>query len=480
MDRSVWWVVCALGATLALSPARAEAVVVPESAARGVAPGPFPQAPPSTPQAIPADILARRDHLTIFDVLEVALANDPRTQVAWRDARARAADRKIAQADWWPELDVAITGTRAKSVIQGGQFNVILDTYGPSAALTYVLADFGERAGNVAGAKADLMASVWAHGAAVQLTVLDTVQAYVAYVDAKAQLRAAQETEAEAKTSLDAASQRRDAGLATIADVLQAKTALSQATLNAQTIAGSIGSLRGALATSMGLPANVEFEVGELPAELPATEFGTAADAMIATALGHRPELAAAREQWLSARANVREVRGSWLPKLNFTGGYNVNYYDPARYADHSSTWSVGLALRVPVFNGLRNRFEIVKAKEQEARAAAQARTVEQTVINDVWSSWFDVKTAAQRIATTKDLLASATESEQVALGRYKEGVGTLLDVLNAQTALAAARAQEIGARADWLVSTARLLYSTGGLTGPDAVPGAEAQGETR
>ena len=134
-------------------------------------------------------------------------------------------------------------------------------------------------------------------------------------------------------------------------------------------------------------------------------------------------------------------------------------------------TWSVGLTLRIPVFNGLRNKFEVARAREDERRAAAEARQVEQSVINQVWTSWYDVKTAAQRMETTKDLLASATESEQVALGRYREGVGSLLDLLNAQSALAAARAQEIAARADWLVAAARLTYSSGGLTGAEALP---------
>jgi outer membrane protein TolC len=95
---------------------------------------------------------------------------------------------------------------------------------------------------------------------------------------------------------------------------------------------------------------------------------------------------------------------------------------------------------------------------------------VEQDVVNSVWTSYFDLKTAAQRIETAKDLLASATESEEVALGRYTEGVGTLLDLLTAQSALAAARAQDIAARADWFVSAARLLHATGGLTGIEAI----------
>jgi len=446
-------------------------IPLPVTAGRGIVPGAYPGRPPDEAASIPEDILARRDHLSLADVLDVALLNDPSAQIAWRNARSQADAFGAAKSDWYPDLDVTLSGTRAKTASSGGQFQNLQTTYGPGAALAYVLADFGERSGTVRGAKDNALGAVWAHGAAVQATVLRTIEAYVAYVDAKAQLVAARITEDEAARNLDAAVQRRDAGLATIADVLQGKTQKSQAKLIAQTIEGSLGSLRGALATAMGLPANVSFEVGELPAEVPAIDFGNAVDELITKALGQRPDLAAAREAWLASQANVTAKRGEWLPKLNLTGAINRNYYAPQTYASSSDTWSVGLVLRIPVFNGLRNKYEIAGAREDEGRAAAQARAVEQAVMNQVWTSWYDVKTAAQRMETSKDLLESATASEEVALGRYKEGVGLLLDLLNAQSALAAARAQEIAARSDWLTAAARLIYSTGGLTGPEALP---------
>ena len=446
-------------------------VPLPEAPGRAIVPGAYPGRPTGDAVSIPDDILARRDHLSLADVLDVALLNDPRTQIAWRNARSRGDAFMVSKSEWWPDLDVTLAGTRAKTASSGGQFQNLQTTYGPGVALAYVLADFGERSGNIASARDSALGAVWEHGAAVQGTVLRTIEAYVAYLDAKAQLVAARTTEDEAAKNLDAAEQRRVAGLATIADVLQGKTQRSQAKLIAQTIEGSLGSLRGALATAMGLPANVSFEVGDLPSEVPVVNFGDAVDELIAKALGRRPDLAAAREAWLASKADVTATRGKWLPKLNLTGNYNSNWYEPQTYATHSDTWSVGLVLRIPVFNGLRNTYEIREAREDEGRAAAQARAVEQVVINQVWTSWYDVKTAAQRIETSRDLLESATASEQVALGRYKEGVGLLLDLLNAQSALAAARAQEIAARADWLIAAARLIYSTGGLTGPEALP---------
>jgi outer membrane protein TolC len=451
--------------------ATAGTVPLPETPGRGIVPGAFPGRPPNEAVSVPEDILARRDRLSLVDVLDVALLNDPETQAAWHNARSQADALGAAKADWWPNLDVTVAGTRGKTATQSGQVQNVLTTYGPGAVLTYLLADFGERSGSVASARDSALGAVWAHGATVQAVVLRTIEAYIAYVDAKAQLVAAQTTEAEAMTNLDVAEKLRDAGLATIADVLQAKTQRSQAKLIAQTIEGSIGSLRGALATAMGLPANVSFEVGELPTQVPTIDFGGTVDELIVKAIGRRPDLAAAREAWLASQADVTAKRGEWLPKLSLAGTINRNYYDPQPSTDKSDTWSVGLLLRIPVFNGFRNKYEIAGAREDEGRAAAQARAVEQTVINQVWASWYDLTTAAQRIETSKDLLDSATASEQVALGRYQEGVGSLIDLLNAQTALATARAQEIAARADWLLAAARLTYSTGGLTGPEALP---------
>ena len=82
----------------------------------------------------------------------------------------------------------------------------------------------------------------------------------------------------------------------------------------------------------------------------------------------------------------------------------------------------------------------------------------------DVWTSYYTMKTASQRMETSKDLLASATESHQVALERYKAGVGSMLELLAAQSTLENARALEVMARTDWLLSIAQLAHDTGTL----------------
>ncbi len=87
----------------------------------------------------------------------------------------------------------------------------------------------------------------------------------------------------------------------------------------------------------------------------------------------------------------------------------------------------------------------------------AQLDQVRLQVALDVWTAYQNLTTATQSLRTTADLLDSAEQSARVALGRYKAGVGSILDVLNAQSALASARQQRIQSTFNWNISRATL-----------------------
>jgi outer membrane protein TolC len=125
------------------------------------------------------------------------------------------------------------------------------------------------------------------------------------------------------------------------------------------------------------------------------------------------------------------------------------------------------ILFRFPVFTGFNREYQILKAREEAESAAASADALRDQVYLQVWTSYYNVRTAAARVSTARDLLASASQSEEVARGRYKAGVGSILDVLTAQTAFAAARAQDVQARSDWFVAMAQLAHDTGSLEPP-------------
>jgi outer membrane protein len=162
------------------------------------------------------------------------------------------------------------------------------------------------------------------------------------------------------------------------------------------------------------------------------------------------------------AAAHVRAVRSDGLPTLSLSAGAQRTYYRTVPATNPQDYWSASLLLKFPLFTGFANSYNIQKAKEDAEVARAQADTLEQQVLLQVWTSYYSFQTAAQLVRTSHDLLASAEQSERVALGRYKEGVGTIIDLLTAQAALSSARSQEIQARSGWFVALAQLAHDTG------------------
>jgi len=122
------------------------------------------------------------------------------------------------------------------------------------------------------------------------------------------------------------------------------------------------------------------------------------------------------------------------------------------------------LSVSVPIFSGYAPTYRIRAAEAQVEARNAQLERLRLQVALDVWVAYQNLITATQSLRTTADLLSSAEQSERVALGRYKAGVGSILDVLNAQSALASARQQRIQSTFNWNISRATLAQAMGSL----------------
>ncbi|HEX6628716.1 MAG TPA: TolC family protein, partial [Gemmatimonadaceae bacterium] len=250
---------------------------------------------------------------------------------------------------------------------------------------------------------------------------------------------------------------------ATIADVLQAKTALSQEQLNLETTLGNLQAARGGLAAALGLPANLPFDLEPLTEPLPVRGLALSVDSVINQALANRPDLQAARAQAAAAAQQVRVARSAELPSLSLNSNAARTYSTPATFAGPSYTVQLGLS--IPIFNGFSHQYDVAAARAQADAISALADQTRQQVVTQVFVSYYALQTAEQRVATADDLLASAQQSVQVAAGRYREGVGSIIDLLTAQTALANARSQQVQARWQWYTSLAQLARDVGVLT---------------
>jgi outer membrane protein len=423
--------------------------------------------------SIPAELQAPGRLWTLADIVDVGLANNPRTRAAWNSARAASAAVGISLGAYLPTIDASLTGTKQKAVFAGGRFIIDQTTLTPSASLNLLLFDFGGREADVRSARRVLEAANWTQNAVIQNIILEIESVYYQYLAAHALLDAQETSRKGAQANYDAANERHRAGVATIADVLQAKTALSTIDLQLVTTRGLVQTLHGALASSMGLPAVAAFDIADqLPEEIPFDCVNGKIDLCIQDAVAKRPDLAASRALVSEAEAGVRKARATFFPALSLSGNIGRIYYKGNPVSNPFN--SISISLQLPFLFGLQH-YAVLAAKAQAEVARDQMTDLGRTVELQVWTSYFGLKTSEQEITTAKDLLASAGASYDVALDRYKEGVGSILDLLAAQSVLADGRVQLVRARSDWFLALVQFTHDSGTLA-PPAAPAKPAQ----
>lgn len=433
---------------------------------------------PGVGEPCPAEVRTDRTW-SLLDIIDQALCHNPQTRQAWANARAQAAQLGVAEAAYLPTINLNTslsygqTGTRSASQGQLQDFTVGTGISGgsfgrqeqlritPSVSLNYLLFDFGGRSARVDNARAALEAANWSHASTLQNVLFTAVQAYYQLFAARSALEATEASERSSEEAFKAAAFRYEVGAAALADKLQAQTAYAQAKLNRQRAAGDAQNALGVLANAMGLKPDPSLEIAPPAYIEPDAERERDVQALIEEAKALRPDLAAAEAQVRAAEANVRSARSNSLPTLSLVSNYA---YSDSSVSQDFQSWSVSLQLNVPLFTGFANTYQIRSAEEQVAVQEATRDQLDQTIDLDVWRAYFDLNTTRETLASTRDLLASATQSEKVALGRYKAGAGSILELLNAEADLANARLQYIQARYNWHIGKARLAQAIGAL----------------
>ncbi|MBI5862571.1 MAG: TolC family protein [Rhodocyclales bacterium] len=396
--------------------------------------------------------------LTLPEVVDHALCNNPQTRLAWANARVQAAQVGIAESAYLPTL--SLNAGRSRNTIDAGTRTTYHQTSGELSA-SYLLYDFGGRAATLENARQVMAALAATQDAAMQSVFLAAVQAYYQWHAAEAAILAARESERASTESLKAAEARYRIGAGTPADRLQAQTATSQATLLRIQAEGNARIALGTLANVMGLDAQDAPTLAPPADAAPDATFERKLDELIAAAKRARPDLAAAEAQVRAAQAGIDAARASGRPSISLTAG--TGYTDPG-LAGTTRSNSIGITLAVPLFSGFNTTYRVRSAEAQLEAKAAQRELVSKQVSLDVWRNYFTLTTSIAAARASADLVASAEASEKVATGRYKAGVGGILDLLNAQSALASARQQNIQTLYNWRIARIALAQAIGQL----------------
>src|SRR3569623_521599 len=418
---------------------------------------------------LPPDIAPHDTSLALAEVVDGALRNNPQTALSWYRARTAAFQYGSARGTYFPAIDARASLGRSQTTPTTGFIE--RTAFPPQVSLSYLLLDFGGRAGTIGAARENTIAVDLDYNATLQNVVLQAENAYFAYISSRALVRAQEQTVAEADTNLIAAQVRHNSGVATIAAVLQAQTVLSQAQLDLETDSGTVRTNHGNLATAMGLRADALFEI-EMPSDTISVGSASAsADSQIVSALDSRPDLAAARVNILQAQQQVRVARSNQFPAITAGASVGRNYSNLSNFTGNNYALTLGLS--IPIFNGLGLQYDLAAAKSRVDEQRASTNLLRTQVSNQVVTSYVSLQTAAARVRTADVLLASARQSEDVARGRYRAGVGTILDLLTAQSALASARAPQAQTRRTWATALAQLAHDVGvlGVHGESPIP---------
>ena len=410
--------------------------------------------------------------LSISSAIDLALCRNPSTRAAWAAAHEQAAALGAAESAWLP--DISGTGGAQRSFGPHQDDSGVITssdqtTRDAAVNLSWTLYDFGNRGGRIRSARHLLDAAAAAANSATQQTVLGVVQTYYGVVAADAALAAAQLTESTAQHSWEIAKALREGGVANLADVLQSETAYEQAVLTRVQAAQNAQSSRGALAVTLGLTANQPLKLAAEPVPDQVPALSAHMEDLMAEAARQRPDLAAARAQVDAAIADITVARAAGRPSISIGAGRS--YLDQSAVAGETGTLSqkynqIGVNVTIPVFTGFSVGYGV-----RQAQAALQSREAseEQIRLNvslDVWNAYYALDSANQQLSTTATLTKTADNNQDVAFGRYQAGVGTILDVLTAQTAAATARQLRITAELSWRVARAQLALALGRLSG--------------
>lgn len=393
--------------------------------------------------------------LNLLDVVNFALCNNPQTREVWASSLAQAAQIGVNKANYLPSASLSASANRGNS-----DTTASVDQRSVGVTLSYLLYDFGSRSANLENARQLLTAAIATQDSTVQTVFFAAVQSYYQTQAAFAALDAATESERAARESFAAAEARYVSGGATPADKLQARTAYSQASLNRITADGNLKNAQGALANMIGLDANRSVLLVSANTKVTPGDFEGDVNALIEEARRRRPDLQAAAAQVRAAGASADAARAAGRPSIALNASSNQN--SGSGIGTRSSL--VGINLSVPIFSGYAPAYRVRAAEAQMEAKNIQLERLRLQVALDVWTTYQNLITATQSLHSTADLMDSAEQSERVALGRYKAGVGSILDVLNAQSALASARQQRIQSTFNWNINRAALAQAMGNL----------------
>lgn len=394
--------------------------------------------------------LAAPAELSLEESIALALKNNPSLKVAQQEKDKAAWGVQEARSGQLPSLSLNHAASRNHS--EAGE----ADNFNTSLRLSWPLYTGGRTEALIDQAGSGARAAEAGVVKARQQLRLDATTAYYNVLQAGNMVKVNEMAVANLEEHLQKVQAQFDAGAVAKTDLLRSEVELANARQNlikAQNgHAVALASFNNIIGVPHGDKTVLKDELGYAPGD------ATLEDS-VAAALRQRPELTQSKENIAAAKAAEKVAASGRLPTVSLSGSQN---WAGNEFPGQNNTWSVGVSANWSLFDSGLTKARVEGAKTAAEKAVLQDEQTRQGIELEVRQAYLGMAEAEKRIETAKVAVDKAVEDRKIAGTKYDAGVGTNLDVIDAQLALTQADTNYTQALYDYNVGKAKLAKATG------------------
>ena len=428
------------------------------------------------PEPVPIDAQKAYE---LSELIDIAERTNPETRVAWERARQAAIAAGLAEGTYYPRLVATATGAIASvplpiptTVVPGGVFRAKTRFIIPVLSLEWLLLDFGRRQALVDAGQALTVEANAGFNAKHEEVIFNVTRDFYALTAVRGRVNASRAALESARTLEQSARARKDRGLATLPEVLQAEEETARATYELEDALAGEHDARMALLESVGIHPHTPIEIADVSQRPLPPALEETVDEAVDRALTQRPDLIALLASVQAREAALRKARADYWPRLAVRSGIGANIgelsIDGSPYQGvQEQQYDAGLRFEWDLFDGFERRNNVHLAESRQREAEDELQHAKEKAVRQVWKAYNDAKVALAKHRAAAALLAASEKAWAATLESYSHGLATFPDVREAERNLARARTLEQTARAEAWTRAAAFAVSTGDLAQP-------------
>jgi outer membrane protein len=399
--------------------------------------------------------------LTLEQCTGMALKYHPSLRANQATIEASKARVEQALAAYYPQVDLSGNYTNGTSnysgITRSGSNNwTFYDFYSVGPSLTQNIYDFGRTANSVTINRENVKASEEDLTAAKQLVVLNVKQAYFGVLQTLRLIQVAEDTVKQMQDHLAQAQGFYQAGTHPKIDVTKAEVDLANAQLALIQAKNNYQVAQVTLNNALGLRQDLTFTIEDI---LGFKQMDITREEILKSAYEQRPELLQLKARQRGLEATVKLAQSSYYPTLSGNASY---LYRGNQVENLYWDLFVGATLNIPLFSGFSSPNQVAEARANLRNLQAQEESLKLNIRLEADQAYLSLKLAYEQVVVTEKSQVQAQENFELATGRYQVGVGSPLEVTDAEVLLANARANNVTALYNYKVAEARIEKAMG------------------